>query len=119
MSERITDALARFRDDFNANDRVKSLVRNWNRVIRFEADGVDAVWYMAVTDGEMRLLDGPPADGGDPVIEVATHDPEILATSFDGTGSPARAHMDGDLELYCAETDRVKLDAISLVLWGA
>ncbi|WP_428262077.1 SCP2 sterol-binding domain-containing protein [Haliangium sp.] len=70
------------------------LVRN--RAVEDVTEGVHEASHQIQVRGERHLL-----------IEI-----------FSGQTNPSQAFLDGELEVFGEDRDRIKLDAITLVLWG-
>ncbi len=112
--------LERFRDLANANQRVCKLIQGWRPVIVISptdvAPGEDAPVYAARVDGAIGAWRSSEPDS-DWTIRLSAPQ-EVLRQVFSGELNPARAHLDGSLQVFAEDRDQVKLDAISLILWG-
>jgi hypothetical protein len=109
-------SLASFQRRVNENSRLKKLTRGWTPHILIESVGSEASFTLVVRDGEITEVRRGRAEGAKN-IEVRAAAP-TLVDLFEGRLNPALAAADGQIEVYGPEADLVKLDAITLVLWG-
>ena len=111
-------ALNVFRERFNSSDRVKKLIKGWNRKILVQPTDVESEFTMTVENLAVTsiLPKVEPGEDTDLIYLQATED--ILRQIFVGDYNPAHAHIDGDLAVFSAERDKIKLEAIALVIWG-
>jgi putative sterol carrier protein len=114
----IGDCLLDFRSTFNANERVKKLVKGWDRSIVVEATDTESVLTMIVHDLMVTDIKAGAhgEDDDDPIHLQASED--NLIRIFSGDYNPANALIDGELAVFSSEKDKVKLEAISMVIWG-
>lgn len=109
--------LERFRDRVNAHARLPLLLRGWSRSIVVEALDTGDTATLIVRDTKITEVLGESREDPEHPITVQG-DLEMLCGIFDGTANPAQAVLDGGLAVYGADTDQVKLDAITLIVWG-
>ncbi len=110
----ITDSLRAFMDNYNKNDRVKIMNRDWDRVIAIEATDVESHHTLILKKGQLSLKEGLL---GDPDLKVIS-DSEILADIFYGDITPTEPYNNGALRIMGSEDDIIRLDFISLMIWG-
>lgn len=114
----LRSCLNHFQTTFNHNSNVRKLINNWNRSIVVEATDTGAVLLMDVKD--LSMADVQPATGDEreeqTVYLQATE--ETLIRIFSGECNPANAFLDGDLAVFSSEKDKVKLEAITMVVWN-
>ena len=116
----LKSSLLGFRDRFNANPRVKKLIKSWDRHILIEATDTGAAFTLVVKDLAISGLE----DGsrGAAMAEASRihlqADEDTQTEIFSGRYNPATALLDGVLAVYCSERDKVKLEALAMVLWG-
>ncbi len=115
-----------FQRIFNDHTRVKKLLKKWERDLYIEATDTNEHYKMVVRDrlishidmlnGRVNFseIDTGQADQG--ILLQAEAD--ILERIFSGDYNPATAHIDGALAVFSSERDKVKLEAISMVVWG-
>jgi len=113
------DCLLSFQNQFNANERVKKLVKGWDRSIVVEATDSESVFTMIVHD--LIITDLTPGahgnDDDDNLIHLQASE-ETLIRIFSGDYNPANALIDGELSVFSSEKDKVKLEAVAIVIWG-
>jgi len=112
----IFEALGSFAQRINDNERLGRLLSAWNRSILITPLDSDEQFTLAVEDGRVRAEPGK--GSGEHAITVEG-DSALLEGIFVGKENPAQAALDGGLVVYGTENDQIKLDAITLVLWGS
>lgn len=106
-----------FQTTFNENTRVKKLIKNWKRSIIVDATDTGAVMTMIIDDLLMsEVKEGAHADEDYPIHLQGSQ--ETLIKIFSGDYNPAHALIDGALAVFSNERDKVKLEAITMVIWG-
>jgi len=112
-------SLQDFQNRFNNDARVKKLIKGWNRYLK--VDGTDTgeiytltIQYLAVTNIEAGCT---LADDDENVIALQAAQ-EALVRIFTGKYNPAHALIDGALAVFSGERDKVKLEAIAMIIWG-
>ncbi|WP_027364133.1 SCP2 sterol-binding domain-containing protein [Desulfotruncus alcoholivorax] len=110
----ITESLKAFQEGYNNNKKLKIMNRDWNRIILIEATDVDSKHTIILQDGEISITEGISKT---PNL-VVTSDSETLADLFYGDITPTEPYMNGTLVLKGSEDDIVRLDFISLMIWG-
>jgi hypothetical protein len=114
----LDDCLNGFQNTFNANESVKKLVRGWDRSIVVEATDTESVLTMIVHDLSIKAIKvGSDDENADTLIHLQASE-ENLIRIFSGDYNPANALIDGELAVFSSEKDKVKLEAISMVIWG-
>jgi hypothetical protein len=93
-----------------------SLLAGWEPVIVLETQDADQVVSLTVQAGRIVEVTSGARDAEHKIFVQAEE--EVLRQVFSGLLNPARAHLDGTLAVFGTERDKVKLDAISLILWG-
>jgi len=114
----VLDALQRFRLKANASDRVRRITAVWHPSLFVECLDTGARYRLSIDDGLIAPIDRTDSEPGDSALLIRG-DSAVLAAVFAGTRHPLHAYNDGELEVYGSQGDQVKLDAISLVIWGA
>lgn len=110
--------LYNFQQLFNLNPRAKKLVKHWDRLIFLSATDTGSKWGLLVKDDEMvevRKM-AVAAEDSDGVVHLEA-DEAVLKDIFSGTYNPATALMDGALAVFSPERDKVKLEALAMVIW--
>lgn len=108
-------ALDQFRDKVNANGRLRQMNRDWNRdidvVVRDQPDVHAAI---RMREGQMEWL---PEESESPDI-VLTAPESVLIDIFSGRSTPTEPYLDGSLTLRGSQEDVLRLDFVSLMIWG-
>lgn len=113
----LEDCLKHFQNTFNENSRVKKLIKNWERSLIIEATDTEATLTMVIADLVMtEVRDGAHPNEDNPIHLQASQD--TLIRIFSGDYNPAHALIDGELAVFSSEKDKVKLEAITMVIWG-
>ena len=112
--EEITGSLKAFKDNFNKNDRLKVMNRDWNRVVVIRATDVESLHTLTLREGVVSLIEGA---SDSPDLTVIS-DSETLADIFYGDITPTEPYNNGSLRIMGSEDDIIRLDFISLMIWG-
>ncbi|HHW44706.1 sterol carrier protein [Desulfofundulus thermobenzoicus] len=110
----ITASLQAFQEGYNKNERLKTMNRDWNRVVLVKATDITSEHTLQLKDGELSVREGAPEK---PDLTVIS-DSETLADLFYGDITPTEPYMNGTLKILGSEDDIVRLDFISLMIWG-
>lgn len=114
----LQSCLEDFRPRFNGNARVQKLIKNWERHVVVEATDTGAVHTMVIANNEMLAVEpGPPAADDDTVVCLQASS-DTMVEIFSGRMNPSIALLDGMLSVYSMESDKVKLEALAMVVWG-
>jgi hypothetical protein len=122
--------LETFAARFAQEPRLSQMTRDWDRTV--ELQPTDAPWvhrlhlragHLAVEAGEgaggaADAESGAGEDGG-AVRIVLRGSAEVLADLFAGRVSPTEPYLSGDLVVQASEADVMRLDVITLMIWGA
>jgi hypothetical protein len=114
----LKECLDDFQQRFNTNERVRKLVKNWDRQVMVEATDTGAVYTMYVEDAEMRRIEEGRSEGDDEYLVHLQASNETLMEIFSGNYNPSTALLDGMLSVFSNERDKVKLEACAMVIWG-
>ncbi|BAF58965.1 MAG: SCP2 sterol-binding domain-containing protein [Pelotomaculum sp.] len=112
--EEIAGSLQAFADSYNKNERLKIMNRDWDRVVQIKATDVESVHTLILKDGVLSLVEGA---AGSPDLTVIS-DSETLADIFYGDITPTEPYNNGTLRIMGSEDDIIRLDFISLMIWG-
>src|SRR5260370_1432951 len=110
--------LRNFRQQFNSNDKAKRLVKNWNRLILLCAKDTGSKFGLDVKNDEMG--EARPAGHADNAADDLVHleaAESVLKDIFSGKYNPATALLDGALAVFSPDRDKVKLEALAMVIW--
>lgn len=111
----ITASLQAFKEGYQKNKKLKIMNKDWNRVILIEANDIKSQHTLTLQNGELSVAEGGPNQNADLVV---TSDSETLADLFYGDITPTEPYMNGTLVIKGSEDDIVRLDFISLMIWG-
>lgn len=108
------DALNTFRDRVNGDDRLKEMNRDWSRRIRVQPSDADEAWRISYEEGVMAVDQDLSGD-----FDILLRAPgEILTGVFSGASSPTEPYLDGSLTIQGSQEDVLRLDFLSLMIWG-
>lgn len=108
-----------FRERFAANRRAQKLVKKWSRTILLEATDTPEAYTLVVADQAIASIEpGRGADEGDEFLVHLQAEESVLIDVFSGRYNPSTALLDGMLSVFSNERDKVKLEALAMVLWG-
>jgi hypothetical protein len=114
--------LADFRDRFNGNARAAKLTAGWERKLLVDATDTGRVAVLTVSGARVTEIgesSNEASDTGDETAVVTMRAGEdTLIEIFAGRYNPSSALIDGQLEVYSDARDKVKLEALALVIWG-
>lgn len=113
----LVDCLKHFQETFNNNARVHKLIKNWDRSVIVEATDTEAVLTMMISDLAMTEVKAGAHPEGDNSIHLQAAQ-DTLIRIFSGDYNPAHALIDGELAVFSSEKDKIKLEAITMVIWG-
>ena len=115
-TQALKDSLAQFQKTVNANLRLPPILKGWEPDIVLEPSDTSTPVVLQVRNAKIAdIVDGSSAAPHVIRIQGTT---DILRTIFDGTTNPSEALLDGGIAVVGSDKDQVKLDAISLVIWG-
>lgn len=113
----LADTLLQFRDKVNADTRLRTTLKGWEPVIIVEATESGWKQYVVVRDCQIAEIRADGAQNTHIVHLLAEEG--VLNAVFSGSLNPTEAFLNGDLQIFADDKDQVKLDVISLMLWGA
>jgi len=110
----IKESLQAFKQNYDQNKRLKLMNKDWNRVILVQANDIACEHTLVLSAGDLSVHEG--SLGKADLIVAA--DSEILADMFYGDITPTEPYLNGSLKVLGSEEDIVRLDFISLMIWG-
>ncbi|WP_032915729.1 SCP2 sterol-binding domain-containing protein [Leptospira santarosai] len=113
----ILECLASFQEQVNENPKMKTLLKNWEPVILVESNDSDNKYFLTVKETKIVSIQKNHGEDIKHLIHLRASSESIVLV-FSGKLNPAKAFLDGTLEVFAPDKDQIKLDAISLVLWG-
>lgn len=108
----LRDALETFARRINEDARMRKMVADWERTIALEASEGGG-GGLRVRAGEVTVVDAP--DAPDVVLRASG---QVLADVFRGAVSPTEPYLDGTLTVQGSQEDVLRLDFLSLMIWG-
>lgn len=112
--EEITESLEAFAKAYSENARLKVMNRDWDRNVLILAEDIESVHTLMLKDGDLSLSRVKTAE---PDLTVISNS-DILADMFFGDITPTEPYMNGTLRIIGSEDDILRLDFISLLIWG-
>ncbi len=119
QTSNLLGSLHDFQKTFNENQRVKKLTKGWNRFLKAESTDTGEIYTVTVQDVSISAIaPGCSMSEDDEDLITLQAAEEALVRIFTGKYNPAHALIDGALAVFCSERDKVKLEAIAMVIWG-
>jgi hypothetical protein len=108
-----------FQNRFNNDQRVKKLIKGWNRFLKVDGTDTGEIYTLTIQDLAVTKIEPgcPVADDNEDLIALQAAQ-EALVRIFTGKYNPAHALIDGALAVFSGERDKVKLEAIAMIIWG-
>ena len=113
----LLDSLRNFKEEVQQNENVHKLVKNWNPNIILETMDTEQIYTLQVRDCLIDQILNEENEESNHIIRLEA-DEEILTTIFSGEMNPAEAVLNGELVVFGDAKDQIKLDAITLLIWG-
>jgi len=102
-------------EKINTNARLRQMIRDWNRDIAVVAkDMPDTATSIQMREGQMEWQR---ARCEAPQI-VLTAPSDVLIGIFRGDRTPTEPYLEGTLTLRGTQEDVLRLDFVSLMIWG-
>jgi SCP-2 sterol transfer family len=112
-------SLQDFQNRFNNDQRVKKLIKGWNRFLKVDGTDTGELYTLTIQDLAVTKIEpGCPIADDDPDLISLQAAQEALVRIFTGKYNPAHALIDGALAVFSGERDKVKLEAIAMIIWG-
>jgi hypothetical protein len=107
-----------FRQRFNAHPRAQKLTQGWHRIILLEATDTGSRWALVVKDQSIAEVTRPDenVESEENLVHLQAIE-EVLKDIFSGKYNPATALVDGALAVFSSDKDKVKLEALAMVIW--
>ncbi|MCY0900218.1 MAG: SCP2 sterol-binding domain-containing protein [Firmicutes bacterium] len=110
----LLEALEKFVSECNQNERLRAMNRDWTRRIQLEPDDTHRTHHLVSEAGIVSAGSGP-VDNPDMLIQA----PEAILTAvFSGQMTPTEPYNAGDLLVKGHQDDIMRLDILSLLIWG-
>lgn len=115
--QQLYDALETYRQKVNGSERIRRMIANWEPHLLLTPSDREQGFFVKFDGSAIGpVTPGRPAGDGH-LIEIEGAHAELLSI-FTGKTNPAQAFLNGSISVFADDKDQVKLDAISLVLWG-
>jgi putative sterol carrier protein len=112
--EEITESLQAFQESYLANEKLRLMNRDWDRIVLVLANDIESTHTVVLKDGDLDLRHGRQ---GEPDMTI-TADSETLAAMFFGEIAPTEPYLSGTLRIAGSEDDITRLDIIVMLIWG-
>ena len=108
-----------FQNRFNSDGRVKKLIKGWNRFLKVDGTDTGEIYTCTIQDLAINKVEpGCPVGDDDEDLITLQAAQEVLVRIFTGKYNPAHALIDGALAVFSGDRDKVKLEAIAMIVWG-
>lgn len=108
------ESLTQFVAECNQNARLREMNRDWTRRIQLEPDDTHRTHHLISDEGSLFAGEGP-VDNPDMLIQAPE---EILTAIFSGQLTPTEPYNAGDLLVRGQQDDMMRLDILTLLIWG-
>ncbi len=98
----------------NENPRLRQMNRDWNRTIVIRTSDNGRCYWLQSENGLIQHGEGD-RDNADMRIEGSD---KVIREVFSGAISPTEPYNAGDLLVKGSQDDLVRLDIITLLIWG-
>jgi len=112
----LNEHLKTFSERVNETKQLRVLLKKWSPEIVIKPEDGTEIFSLDVQESLIKGIHASELNR-EHVIRLEG-ETAILEEIFSGKRNPARASIDGLLKIYGSNKDEVKLDAISLILWG-
>jgi putative sterol carrier protein len=113
-ADEVAAALDGFVARFLAEPRLKAMTAGWDRTIEVRADDLPEPYWLRVEGGALSRPAVPPT----PPQMTMSAASDLLRDLFSGRISPTEPYLTGELRLLASEADVMRLDVITLMVWG-
>ncbi|MGI8609501.1 MAG: SCP2 sterol-binding domain-containing protein [Candidatus Dormibacteria bacterium] len=110
----LAEALADYQQRCNANERLRRMLRNWDRVVHLAAVDNDLRFTMLVRDTRITSVEMGLVGRPDIVVRATSED---FCDMFWGDLNPAEKYLNGDIKLEGSADDVMRIDAMSMVMF--
>ncbi len=110
----LLQALTQFVDECNNNARLREMNRDWSRRVQLEPHDTHRIHYLISDEGMVSAGEGP-VENPDMLIQASE---DILTGVFSGQITPTEPYNAGDLLVRGQQDDIMRLDILTLLIWG-
>lgn len=111
-AEEVVEAYEQWRERCNANERLRRMLRGWDRVLHLEASDTGDSFTAEVRHQVIGSLSQGKLGAPDMVVTATSED---FADLFWGDLNPSEKYMSGEIVLAGSQEDVMRLDAMSMV----
>jgi putative sterol carrier protein len=111
----LAEALQQFADRCTNDARVREMNRDWTRRVSLLCDDTASRYYL-ISDAGIVTSGVGEIDNPDLIIQSRE---DILSQVFSGTLTPTEPYNAGDLLVRGQQDDLMRLDILTLLIWGA
>ncbi len=110
------NSLEHFREEFNSNNHVGKLLKDWTPNIIISSSDTDEKFTIKVNaDKKINVNKGEENSQHQILVEA---EEETLTDVFTGISNPSEVVLDGMMQVFGSDNDQIRLDAITLIMWG-
>ncbi len=113
------DALEKVLEGFvercNKNPRLIAMNRDWTREVAIRATDTGEAFWIRSAAGQLSAGKGTATGPAD--LEIRA-DRDVLEAIFSGQMAPTEPYNQGDLLVRGSQDDLLRLDVITLMIWG-
>jgi putative sterol carrier protein len=110
--DEIFEAYADWRERCNENQRLRRMLRGWNRIVHLVATDTGDRFTVAIHDQTLAELADVAEAEADLIVTATSED---FADLFWGDLNPSEKYRSGEITLAGAQEDVMRLDAMSMV----
>lgn len=110
----LLETLVQFAGECNNNARLREMNRDWTRRIELNPDDTGRVHHLISDEGLVSAGEGP-VQNPDMLIQASE---DILIAIFSGQMTPTEPYNAGDLLVRGQQDDMMRLDILTLLIWG-
>lgn len=114
-------ALSNYRTLINETARMRSLLKGWDRDVVISCNDSGEIYTTSFSSSflsDITKVVEEDVDAEEDGISLAGTRADLIDI-FTGNENPAKAFLNGKLAVFSTGQDQVKLDSISLILWGS
>jgi len=111
----ILDALADYAARCNNNDKLRHMMRDWSRLVVFQASDTGDEFTMEVTNGRIVAAGAGTSAQADLIVSATSED---LCDLLWGDLNPTQKYLNGEIVIRGAAADVMRIDAMSSFIWS-
>ncbi len=110
----VLPVLEEFAAQCNQNERLRKMNRDWSRLIELVATDRNVTYWLR---SEQGLITAGMGDVDEADLKISASE-DILQEVFSGAVTPTEPYNAGDLLVKGHQDDLMRLDIITLLIWG-